>query len=48
MISMDVTMRFARTPGVLRFAAPRLGEHTQEVLPSIGYSREQIAMATDA
>jgi crotonobetainyl-CoA:carnitine CoA-transferase CaiB-like acyl-CoA transferase len=28
--------------------APRLGEHTEEVLSSIGYTPEQIARATGA
>jgi crotonobetainyl-CoA:carnitine CoA-transferase CaiB-like acyl-CoA transferase len=45
MIVTDVTMQFGRTPGSLRLPAPRLGEHTDTVLASIGYSAEQIAAA---
>ncbi len=33
----------SRTPGAIRRAAPVHGEHTDEVLAEIGYSREEIA-----
>jgi crotonobetainyl-CoA:carnitine CoA-transferase CaiB-like acyl-CoA transferase len=32
----------SRTPAVLRSAPPRLGEHTSEILASLGYTAEQI------
>jgi crotonobetainyl-CoA:carnitine CoA-transferase CaiB-like acyl-CoA transferase len=34
--------RFERTPAGLRFGAPRLGEHTDEILLEIGYTSAQI------
>lgn len=34
--------RLSRTPGVHRGSAPRLGQHTREVLAEIGYSPERI------
>ncbi len=32
------------TPGAIRSAAPKLGEHTEEVLTGLGFSREEIAV----
>jgi crotonobetainyl-CoA:carnitine CoA-transferase CaiB-like acyl-CoA transferase len=34
--------RFEHTPADVRFGAPRLGEHTEEILLEIGYTRPQI------
>ena len=34
--------RFERTPADVRFGAPRLGEHTDEILLEIGYTKPQI------
>ena len=36
-------MRLSETPGSIRRRAPLLGEHTDEILASLGYSREAIA-----
>ena len=36
-------IKFSATPGEVRRAAPLLGEHTREVLESLGYSAAQIA-----
>jgi crotonobetainyl-CoA:carnitine CoA-transferase CaiB-like acyl-CoA transferase len=33
---------FERTPASIRFGAPRLGEHTDEILLEIGYTSTQI------
>ena len=35
--------RFARTPASIRFGAPMLGEHTDEILTSLGYEPAEIA-----
>jgi succinyl-CoA---D-citramalate CoA-transferase len=35
--------RLSRTPGATRWIGPRLGEHTDEVLASLGYAAERIA-----
>ncbi|MEK9776125.1 MAG: CoA transferase, partial [Quisquiliibacterium sp.] len=35
-------LRFAGTPATIRSPAPRLGEHTRELLAQAGYSSEQI------
>ena len=39
----DVTTRFSETPGNIQRSAPLHGEHTEEVLLEIGYTKEQIA-----
>ncbi len=35
--------KLSDTPGTIRKRAPYLGEHTQEVLESVGYTKEEIA-----
>src|SRR5262249_46392963 len=39
----NITPRLSDTPGKLRHPAPALGQHTHEVLRSIGYSPERIS-----
>ena len=43
MITTAPTMHFSATPAALRRPAPRLGEHTQEVLSALGKSAAEIA-----
>jgi formyl-CoA transferase len=40
---VSVPLHFSATPAGIRRPAPRLSEHTQEVLGQLGYSAEQIA-----
>ena len=35
--------RFSETPAEIRFDAPRLGEHTHEILTEIGFDEEDIS-----
>jgi len=41
--TMNVPFHMSRTPGALRIAPPRLAEHTDEVLRTLGKSDEEIA-----
>ena len=38
-----VTPKLSETPGGTQWIGPELGEHTEEVLSGLGYSREEIA-----
>jgi crotonobetainyl-CoA:carnitine CoA-transferase CaiB-like acyl-CoA transferase len=40
---MGLTVRLSSTPGRVVAAAPRLGEHTVELLEELGYSEQQVA-----
>ncbi len=40
---MEMPVRLSQTPGTLRTRAPLLGEHTDEILTSLGYSPKEIA-----
>ena len=35
-------VQYSKSPTQLRFHAPRLGEHTQELLAELGYEKEHI------
>jgi crotonobetainyl-CoA:carnitine CoA-transferase CaiB-like acyl-CoA transferase len=43
-----VVPRLAATPGAIRTPAPRLGEHTAEVLRALGRSEAAIAALAEA
>jgi formyl-CoA transferase len=38
----NISPRLSRTPGVFRGPAPRLGEHSEEVLIELGFSRSEV------
>ncbi len=40
---IGIPVKLARTPGQIRTPAPLLGEHTEEILASLGYSEAEIA-----
>jgi formyl-CoA transferase len=39
----NLPVTLSRTPGAVRTASPDLGEHTDQVLAELGYSREEVA-----
>jgi len=39
----DLPVRFSATPGGIRTPPPRAGEHSEEILASLGYTPEEIA-----
>jgi len=39
----NLTALFEKTPGRVETPPPRLGEHTEEILAGVGYSKEQVA-----
>lgn len=41
-------MHFSRTPSFAKGSAPRLGEHTRQILGEIGYSEEQVNALIDS
>ena len=44
---VGVPMRFSETPGTIRLGPPTVGQHTDEVLASVGYSPEEIGILRD-
>jgi crotonobetainyl-CoA:carnitine CoA-transferase CaiB-like acyl-CoA transferase len=38
----NLTAQFEKTPGRVEFPPPRLGEHTEEILKGIGFSKEDV------
>jgi crotonobetainyl-CoA:carnitine CoA-transferase CaiB-like acyl-CoA transferase len=40
---LDVGPQLSHTPGIVRRPAPMLGQHTEEVMTELGYTKEQIS-----
>jgi len=47
-VLMGQPVTLTRTPSTIARAAPRRGEHTEEILAEIGYSREELARMKSA
>lgn len=45
--TVGIPVKMEGTPGTVRLAPPRLGEHTREVLAEIGFTPEEITMVVD-
>jgi formyl-CoA transferase len=41
--SLGIPVKLSETPAEIRRPAPLLGEHTEETLAKVGYSKAQIA-----
>jgi CoA:oxalate CoA-transferase len=39
---VGISVKLSDTPGTIRSLAPRLGQHTDEILADLGYEQEQI------
>jgi len=39
---VGIPVKFSETPGTIRLAPPRVGEHTEQILTDLGYTPEQI------
>jgi len=44
--TVGIPVKLEGTPGAVRLAPPRLGEHTREVLAEMGFSQQEIAELT--
>ena len=44
---VGMPVRFSATPGTVRSGPPAVGQHTDEVLASIGFSEEEIRSMRD-
>ena len=40
---VGIAIKLSDTPGAVRSLAPMLGEHTEEILVGLGYSKQRIS-----
>ena len=39
---LGISIKFENEPGSIRFESPELGEHTENVLKTVGYNKEDL------
>ena len=45
---IGIAIKLSNTPGKVRSTSPLLGEHTEEILSDLGYTKEQIVALREA
>jgi crotonobetainyl-CoA:carnitine CoA-transferase CaiB-like acyl-CoA transferase len=39
---VGISVKLSETPGSIRFLAPKLGEHTEEIMSDLGYTQSDV------